>query len=225
MNDFNWTCPHCERAVTISEGRVTIRQHSLVIKNAIGRRTLRSEFIVCPNPDCQQFTLKTELYKSAEGHYEDRLLAKVEEWRLVPNSKAKVFPTYIPQAILADYKEASLIRDLSPKASATLARRCLQGIIRDYWGVKPGRLVDEIDDIKPRVDPLTWDAIDAVRKLGNIGAHMEKDINIIIDVDPEEAELLIGLIETVLREWYVAREERRVRMGTIVAAATAKKTP
>jgi len=39
------------------------------------------------------------------------------------------------------------------------------------------------------VDPLTWEAIDAVRKLGNIGAHMEKDINVIVDVDPEEAEL------------------------------------
>lgn len=226
MNDFNWTCPHCERAVTISAGRVTIAQHSLVIKNAVGRRTLRSEFIVCPNPDCQQFTLKTGLYKSADQHpYMDRLLEKVEEWRLVPNSKAKVFPAYIPQAILADYKEACFIQDLSPKASATLARRCLQGVIRDYWGVKPGRLLDEIDEIKPRVDPVTWDAIDAVRKLGNIGAHMEKDINVIIDVEPEEAELLIGLIETLLREWYVAREERRVRMGTIVAAVTAKKSP
>jgi len=36
---------------------------------------------------------------------------------------------------------------------------------------------------------------------------------------------LIGLIETVLREWYVVREERKARMGAIVAAATAKKTP
>ena len=62
-----------------------------------------------------------------------------------------------------------------------------------------------------------------MRKLGNIGAHMEKDINVIVDVDPNEADLLIGLIETVLREWYVAREDRKARMGAIVAAATAKK--
>ena len=101
----------------------------------------------------------------------------------------------------------------------------MQGIIRDFWVAKPGRLVDEIDQIKDKVDPLTWDAIDAVRKLGNIGAHMEKDINVIVDVDPDEAELLIGLIETLLREWYVAREERKARMGSIVAAASAKKAP
>ena len=86
-----------------------------------------------------------------------------------------------------------------------------------------GRLVDEIDAIQPQVDPLTWDAIDALRKLGNIGAHMEKDISLIIDVDPDEAELLIGLVETLLRDWYVQREERRVRMSALIAAAAAKK--
>jgi hypothetical protein len=152
----------------------------------------------------------------------EQLGQKLDEWNLVPPSKGKAFPTYIPQAILDDYREACLIRDLSPKASATLARRCLQGIIRDFWKVKPGRLVDEINQIKDRVDPLAWDAIEAVRRIGNIGAHMEKDINVIVDVDADEADLFIQLVETLLREWYVAREERTKRMGAIVAAASAK---
>jgi len=226
MDDFNWNCPHCERAVTISRGRITTDRHTLSFENVDGRRSLWSRFIVCPNPECRKFTLTAALYESAEGYqHGEKLLRKLEEWNLVPNSKAKTFPSFIPQAILDDYKEACLIRDLSPKASATLSRRCLQGIIRDFWVAKPGRLVDEIDQIKDKVDPLTWDAIDAVRKLGNIGAHMEKDINVIVDVDPDEAELLIGLIETLLREWYVAREERKARMGSIVAAASAKKAP
>lgn len=226
MNDFNWTCPHCERAVTISSGRISTDRHTLHFENAEGRRTFLSCFIVCPNPECRKFTLTASLYESAHVPSQgEKSLKKIEDWNLVPSSKAKTFPTYIPQPILDDYREACLIRDLSPKASATLSRRCLQGIIRDFWSAKPGRLVDEIDQIKPNVDPLTWDAIDAVRKLGNIGAHMEKDINVIVDVDPDEAELLIGLIETLLREWYVAREERRIRMGSIVAAATAKKAP
>lgn len=225
MNDFNWNCPHCERAVTISSGRVTTDRHTLYIENAVGRRSLWSRFIVCPNPECRKFTLTAALYESAEGSRTEQLLKKLEDWNLVPNSQAKTFPAYIPQPIHDDYREACLIRDLSPKASATLSRRCLQGIIRDFWAARPGRLVDEIDQIKPSVDPLTWAAIDAVRKLGNIGAHMEKDINVIVDVDPDEAELLIGLIETLFREWYVAREERKARMGSIVAAASAKKRP
>lgn len=225
MDDFNWNCPHCERAVTISHGRITTDSHTLRIENAVGRRSLWTRFIVCPNPECRKFTLTAALFESKDGPRHEEFVKKVEEWNLVPNSKAKTFPAYIPQPILDDYREACLIRDLSPKASATLSRRCLQGIIRDFWSAKPGRLVDEIDQIKSSVDPLTWDAIDAVRKLGNIGAHMEKDINVIVDVDPDEAELLIGLIETLLREWYVAREERKTRMGFIVSAAAAKKAP
>jgi hypothetical protein len=46
-------------------------------------------------------------------------------------------------------------------------------VIRDFWSVKAGRLVDEIDAIKGNLDSVTWDAIQAVRKMGNIGAHME----------------------------------------------------
>ena len=222
MADFNWTCPHCERAVTISDGRVTTDRHTLWIENAVGRRSLVTTFIVCPNQECRRFTLTAQLYESRDTPAGERLGFKYEEWNLVPTSKAKTFPSYIPQPILDDYREACLIRDLSPKASATLARRCLQGILRDFWQVKPGRLVDEIDEIKPRVDPLAWDAIQAVRKIGNIGAHMEKDINIIVDVDPDEADLLIQLVETLLCEWYIAREERQKRMGAIVAAASAK---
>jgi hypothetical protein len=44
-------------------------------------------------------------------------------------------PDYIPEQIKDDYYEACSILNLSPKASATLARRCLQGMIRDFWGI------------------------------------------------------------------------------------------
>jgi hypothetical protein len=95
-------------------------------------------------------------------------------------------------------------------------------MIRDFWGIKKARLIDEINSLQDRLDGQTWDAIDAVRKIGNIGAHMEKDINVIVDVDPEEARLLIELIETLFEEWYVTRHERAQRMAKIKAAADGK---
>ena len=221
---FNWNCPHCERAVTISDSKYSIDTHWLRIENASGRLGFQSLFIVCPNAECQAFTLTAALHETVEAaNVSARLGKKLQSWNLVPPSQAKHFPDYIPAAIREDYAEAALIRDLSPKASATLSRRCLQGIVRDFWGVKPGRLVDEIEAIKGKVDSLTWDAIDSVRKLGNIGAHMEKDINVIVDVDPTEAALLIGLVETLLTEWYVGRETRKARMSAVVAAAASKK--
>lgn len=142
--------------------------------------------------------------------------------RSIQERNAREFPEFIPKPILDDYTEAFLIREISPKASATLARRCLQGAIRDFWEVKPGRLVDEIEAIKDKTDQLTWEAINSVRKVGNIGAHMEKDINLIVDVDPEEAKLLINLIELLFQEWYINREDRKKRLQSIIAIGERK---
>jgi hypothetical protein len=51
---------------------------------------------------------------------------------------------------------------------------------------------------------------------------MEKDINVIVDVDPSEAKMLISLIEILMKDWYVAREERKNRLSGIKAVADAK---
>lgn len=66
------------------------------------------------------------------------------------------------------------------------------------------------------------EAIDHVRKIGNIGAHMEKDIGLIIDIDSEEAQLLIELIETLFDEWYIARKQRTDRLASIAALRASK---
>ena len=89
-------------------------------------------------------------------------------------------------------------------------------MIRDYWKVKGKNLKEEIEEIKPSIDPLIWQAIDAVRKVGNIGAHMEKDIDLIIEVEPNEAALLIGLIETLMKEWYIYKHERELMLSNII---------
>ena len=227
MPDFNWTCPHCERDVTIVERMQSINYHHLTINNAEGEFILVSEFVVCPNSQCSHFSLWVTLCERVEvntgGMRQARPGKQVKRWDLIPESRARNFPSYIPAVILDDYREACLIRDASPKASATLSRRCLQGMIRDFWGVKAGRLIDEIDAIRDKVDSITWEAIDAIRKLGNIGAHMEKDINLIVDVDQKETELLIGLIEQLMGEWYINREERKNRMEGLIEAAANKK--
>ena len=51
---------------------------------------------------------------------------------------------------------------------------------------------------------------------------MKKDINIIVDVDPDEAGLLIGLIETLMHEWYIIRHEREQRLKRLVQTSLEK---
>ena len=132
------------------------------------------------------------------------------------------YPDYIPEQIRCDYYEANLILESSPKAAATLLRRCLQGMIRDFWGVKKGKLYEEINDIQDKVTPSQWKALDGVRKIGNIGAHMEMDVNLIVDIDPDEAKKLLRLIEILLEKWYVARHEEEVLCADITGIADEK---
>lgn len=223
---FGWTCPFCSCNATITSNDISSSIHQLEIKNSQGYRVALSSFIVCPNTKCKKFTFTVTLrdLRKREGQFppgwtHEDILAK---WDLIPESIAKPFPDYIPDVILTDYSEACLIQTKSPKASATLSRRCLQGILRDYWKVTPDTLFKEIEQVKDKVEPSIWDAIDAVRKIGNIGAHMAKDINVIVDVEPDEAHLLIELIEILLKEWYVAREERNNRISKITAIAASK---
>jgi hypothetical protein len=218
----SWTCPFCNRPTTVTKQDIDTGFTYLRTENVEGERVLSCRFIVCPNPECKRFSLYAVLSEiNDEGLTVEKAL---RTWQLIPQSKARSFPDYIPKAILDDYNEACLIMDLSPKASATLARRCLQGMIRDFWKVKGDNLKDEIDKIKDIVDTLSWGAIEAVRKIGNIGAHMEKDINLIVDVEPNEAELLIQLIEGLLKDWYIARHEREERLKAIAKIAKDKET-
>lgn len=226
MSGIHWNCPHCKKDIIITSERYSRSFHRLAIDNNDGKHCIETEYFVCTNPDCKKYTLVANLYEetiynSTYNHFEPKGFPK-KSYNLVPSSKSKSFPNYIPSVLTNDYYEACEIKDLSPKASATLSRRCLQGIIRDFWSISKNTLYEEIQAIKGEVDEVTWSAIDSVRKIGNIGAHMEKDINLIIEVDPDEANLLIELIETLFEDWYISRYEREQRMSKITALSKEK---
>lgn len=218
MKPFSWKCPFCNQNATIKDDNIHESSTTLKIENFQGDKEVYTSFIVCPNEDCKKFTLSIFLFESKYNYGNNRRETGdlVKRWDLIPQSNAKIFPEYVPKPIIEDYNEACSILNLSPKASATLARRCLQGMIRDYFGVSKARLVDEINAIQDKMDPLTWKSIDAVRKIGNIGAHMEKEIDLIIEVDPKEASILLQLIEQLIEDWYITRHERQLRLSTIV---------
>ncbi len=223
-----WQCPYCNGFATIRNGDLLIREEQLLIyPDANLSYTLTA--ITCPNSNCRKLNLhlivkdNTPIPPMAplthpSGQLSPGLKSELEEkrrrkrmdfsWRLLPSSKAKNFPDFVPQTIRDDYEEACKIVDLSPKSSATLARRCLQTIIRDFWNIKnKDTLNQEIDALLQRTD-LNSGMIGAfhdLRNIGNIGAHMEKDASLIIDVEPEEAEELIKFIESLIGLTYVEK--------------------
>ncbi|MCR9085334.1 MAG: DUF4145 domain-containing protein [Rhodobacteraceae bacterium] len=231
---MNWTCPYCNRAQTVVEKRYSQDDFLFYIGDvATGQVGIQGWAIGCANPDCQKPTIGVHV---AEAKVDQRGMRRAKgrvilSQQLLPEHNGKPQPDYIPAPLREDYLEACRIVELSPKASATLARRCLQGMIRDFCGISKGRLIDEIKRLKELVEEGdapkgvsddSVEAIDAVRQIGNIGAHMEKDINLIIDVDPDESRTLIELVETLFDEWYVEREKRQARFGKIKEIAEAK---
>lgn len=212
-------CPFCSAAIAISPSTYTSRTSSFEnssgynnLGNTIDADAISLEFYKCPN--CKEISI----YLYGKGKKTNDIFIPVR-----PNSLAKQFPDYIPSFILDDYNEAYAILYLSPKASATLSRRCLQGMIRDFWGIVKSRLVDEINELQSTVSPSQWKAIDSLRSIGNIGAHMEKDVNIIVDIEPNEAEQLLKLIELLLDKWYVARHDEEELLKSIASIADLKK--
>lgn len=220
MNSFH--CPFCNVDIPITSDTHIIRhpafeysdgEHARIVVGDIPSSTIAIEFYRCPK--CNKYSIFAKEY----GSYTKGLNIP-----LIPNSHAKQFPEYIPEAIRKDYEEAYSIVNLSPKASATLSRRCLQGMIRDFYGITKSRLIDEINALQTIIPATQWKAIDALRSIGNIGAHMEKDIDTIIDVDPDEAEKLLLLIELLIDKWYVARHEEEELLKSITTIANNKKT-
>lgn len=225
MPNFSFECPYCGRPTTIVESNFfSLWEHIYISEPSGGAVGFQIRAITCPNDSCKKLWLHGRLTGSTP--YQGRHLQGpiIHEWQLLPQSEAKVFPDYIPKAIMEDYYEACRIRDLSPKASATLARRCLQGMIRDFWKIKKKSLKLEVDVLKKLVDTATWKGIDAVRSVGNIGAHMEKDINLIVDVEPDEAQLLISLIERLEKDWYEERKRKDEHLAELEELANEKKT-
>ena len=215
----SFTCPYCNSVMPLISDTESHRYPSFDRDND---RTFNSHF--------DESTLCISFYKCPKcGNYSifaKGIGAKTQNVDSViqPRSSAKQFPDYVPEQIRNDYEEAYLISHLSPKASATLSRRCIQGMIHHKWQITLKNLNQEISALKDKIEPSLWSAIDSLRQLGNIGAHMEADVNMIVDIDPDETQKLIALVEILIKEWYIIPHERDELLSGIVQINQSKQS-
>jgi hypothetical protein len=152
-----------------------------------------------------------------------------------PDVTIPIVHSSVPQPLADDHREAWSILQRSPKSSAVLARRCIQGAIRDFCKINGRTLNIEINELSERYQNHTLDAdcapyvtaelidlLDKVRKMGNVGAHMEKDVNKVIPVEPGEAAMLLRLVGTLFEDWYKARSDRQERLKQLAKVIAAK---
>lgn len=215
--DFNkqtFTCPYCGRQQAFSYANMGHSVNSfpegLCSKKSLDFEEIDVYHICCSNDSCKRIIISGRFLKSGR------------QFDILPRQVHKLYPNYIPQQIRDDYAEAADIIELSPKAAATLFRRCLQGMIHDFWNIKDKNLYVEISQLKNKVSASMWNALDGLRKIGNIGAHMETDVNLIIDIDVSEAKKLQKLIELLFDKWYITRHDEEELYNDITDTSNKK---
>ena len=229
----SWQCPYCgHHQVLLEKGNYNDNLKSttagVVQISKYSQIGLFTVSIACLNLDCKKLTLTVGLKKrvsSQIGSYSPSLQGEpIEKWSLLPASIAKPQPDYIPAPIKKDYEEACKIANLSPNASAVLSRRCLESMIKNFCEIKENSLYQSIEKLNSKLEnnqapkgvtEETIEAIDSIRRMGRIGAHMKEPTGMLVDIDPEEAILLVELIEMLFKEWYVARNDRQERLNKI----------
>ena len=231
-NNQSWQCPYCGHHQVLSETGSYNRDNltstataDIVQISKYSQIGLFTVSIACLNSDCKKLTLKVGLKKISKNSYGSSLEGKpIEQWSLLPDSIAKPQPDYIPAPIRKDYQEACKISHLSPNASAVLSRRCLESMIKNFCEIKENSLYQSIEKLKSKlknnqapkgVTEETIEAIDSIRRMGRIGTHMKEPTGMLVDIESEEAALLVELIEMLFKEWYIARNERQERLNKI----------
>ena len=130
-----------------------------------------------------------------------------KEWLVYPKGATRPVPREVSPPYSQDFIEACLVLPDSEKASAALARRCLQSILRDKAQTTKRDLADQIDEVinSGKLPSHITEGLHAVRNIGNFAAHPMKSTSTgtIVNVEPGEAEWTLDVIESLFDFYFV----------------------
>jgi hypothetical protein len=200
-----------------------------------GNVAIHSFIFVCPHIACgkTEVTVEAGSPPASRGAERQRVCGDLANSffsaRLLPLEacgKQEFKTAEVPDAVFHDYDQACRLLKASPCASATYARRCLQGMVRKKFKLKPGKFQNEIKTLASMNGTIRQEIIDAlesVRKIGKFRAMPEDDVKVLVDVNYDEARQTIEVIEALLFDWFLAPAEREKRAEALKAIIDGKK--
>jgi len=197
-------CPHCRLAFH-EDPKVTHFSD-----DSEGRWGVRSR--ICPA--CHKSIVQLELFLTSGSSSSPTGIIKYysgnphKSFLVWPKGSARPpCPIEVPKIFAEDYHEACLVLPDSSKASAALSRRCLQNLLREVEKVKHSDLAGEIQQVldKNKLPTILAESIDAIRNIGNFGAHPLKSTKSgeILPVEPGEAEWNLDVLEGLFDYYFV----------------------
>jgi hypothetical protein len=187
-------CPHCNVAINIEW------EESIVLTDEENsNQGSEIDADICPN--CGKLIIKLKIGSITRTEYSTYIGKPKSEEIIYPKFSLRTVESEVPEPYKSEYLEASAILCISPKASAALSRRMLQNILHNQFNIEKKTLADEIDQFihMPSVPSHLAGAIDAIRNIGNFGAHPIKDTHSgeIVEVEPGEAEWLLDVLDAL----------------------------
>ncbi len=196
-------CPHCLVDYHDSFAKITNSQD----KDGFW------EIYIDTCPSCERIILKLR-HINAFGERKDTLIRP----KGIPRAPC---PKIVPDDVAVDYKEACLVFDDSPKASAALSRRCLQTLLRNHGKSIKKDLADQIQEIldSGKLPSYLAENIDGIRNIGNFAAHPLKSTasGEIAEVEPGEAEYCLDTIELLFDFYFVQPDIAKTKRAALDA--------
>lgn len=201
-------CPHCRRIVTPS-------QHAIRLTRPDDARNWFLRVSRCPN--CRGDTVEI----ACDGD----VGARVAYRRVHPTWVSPGRPVGAPDHILRLFGDAAALAHVSPTWSGVAARRCLEAVLKEAGYGAPGKegrdppLANRVrafiaDTTSPKAPPPDLAAhIDAVRLLGNAGAHpgSNAETDAPFEAGAEDIAAALDLLEAVLMHFHGPASERTAR--------------
>lgn len=201
-------CPHCQ-VYSVMKVDSTVNRFEKDQRNDISFRDkiLLFDFI-CSCPQCKNtIFIQAQVYGNtvdSDTKMTNEPLEVLSSGNILsvyPYPRSVTVPPEVPAKYAGDFREAVLILNLSPTASAALSRRVFQNILRDEFNIQAPTLYKEIEAFiaLTGIPSYLTDAVDAIRNIGNLAAHPLKDTNTgaIVFVEPGEAEWLIDVLNSL----------------------------
>ncbi|RNJ73154.1 MAG: DUF4145 domain-containing protein [Thaumarchaeota archaeon S15] len=208
MGSESILCPHCAVGTAVEFDMLGAQY--MYIKRDGGKERYSISHGYCQNPACGRLVIRLNK-ETDSGAYTARYV--------VPLHGRRAKFDGIPPGLADDYEQACAVLDTSPAASAALARRCLQRVIREHFGIKEPRLYDEIKKASElaALPRYLADGLERVREIGNLAAHPAHDtrIGVIVDVEREEAEWTLEILESLFKHCYVDPSEYERRTSKL----------
>lgn len=189
-------CPHCSIQIHPEFRISAINDSNPVGQEGKSHTYWNVDHMVCPSCHKAILRLKKSIGSMSPSYS-----------MIYPKSYLrKPAPIVVPEELQEDFNEAVAVLESSPKASAALSRRCLQGLLRQqgYTQHDLAKAIDALLESNSLPKSLARN-VDAVRNIGNFAAHPMKDKNsgAIVAVEPHEADWNLDVLEGLFDFYYV----------------------